>query len=222
MKKKEFAILGLGSFGWAVAKAIIGRKQKVTVFDDNEKNIANFQALYPSANAILADITNPNFVDDQALENYDGVILAVANHLEVGLLSAVMIKNNNIKSFIVRAKDNMHAEILKKIGINNIILPEQKISEIVASQMLYGIDSSVQILDDDFGIVDLVVDNEELINKTLTELNLLNNKDFNLVHIRRGNKIKLPAEITNLMENDKLVIITKLNKINLLEKRFNK
>ena len=181
MVNKSFAVFGLGRFGFALAKALVERKGEITVFDKNEKKINNFQALYPSVNAVITDVTNPNFIEEQGLENFDAVILALSSDLETNLLAAVMLKNAEVNNLVVRAKDDLHKKILKTIGIENIIVLEEQVARITASQVLFGIDSSIQLINDDYVILDIELKNPEKAGKSLEELNLLNKKDYNIV-----------------------------------------
>ena len=222
MAKKSFAVLGLGIFGQSVAKALIERKAEVTVFDTSEKEINDFQTLFPVVNAVIADITSPNFVEKHGLDNFDAVILVLASNLEANLLASVMLNNHEgIGNLIVRAKDKLHYQILKKIGIQNVIWPDEKIGKIIASQALFGIDSSIQLINDNYAIVEIVVKNPEKVNKSLRDLNLLNKKDYNIVHVTRNNTVKLPAEIDKLQLNDCLLVVTRIKKVNFLEEQFN-
>ena len=70
MKKKTFAVIGLGKFGYAVAETLAKSGYEVLAVDgDNEK----VQAIAPYASyPLCADVTEPGVMESLDFSNVDG------------------------------------------------------------------------------------------------------------------------------------------------------
>ena len=90
--KKQFVVLGLGSFGASVAVTLQKLGCDVVAVDqdmDRVNDIAD-QVTY----AMQADIGNPELLSSLGSKNYDGLIVASSENLEGSILAALAGKEN--------------------------------------------------------------------------------------------------------------------------------
>ena len=220
MIRKNIAVIGLGNFGKAVVAALLEKKVKVTVFDRDVEKINYFQSFYEQINAVVLDATNSNFLKDSGIVDFDDVILTISSNLEQALLTAAALIELKIENLSARARNSQHAKILKTMGIKQVIFPDKIAAKLLATQTLFDIEFKMQILDDDYGIVQIKVTDNSKAGISLQELNLINNKDFQIIRINRKNKTYSPSEIKILQINDKIYIMAKLTKLSELNNLF--
>ncbi len=229
MARKNFAVIGLGAFGRSVAENLINKKLQVTVFDTKKDKVDAFSQDHEPFLAVTADCTNNQFIEEHSISSFDCIILAIASNIEASVIMASKLYESDLASRVIaRAKNETQKGILKKIGINNIVLADQEIGEVVASRAIFGVDFQVKIINNDFGAAEVEVLDE---NKTapLSTFNLLNQKEIIVLFIKRKNTLFRPSEVQELKLNDRILIVARINKIetviNFLRKKisfFNK
>ncbi len=107
------------------------------------------------------------------------------------------------------------------MGVKNIINNDLIAGEIIAKKAAYGIESHIQILDEEFAIIKINAQANDVIGKTFEELEIFpNNKDYNVLRIWRKGKILYYQDINKIALNDKIVFVTKLKKANELQLKF--
>jgi trk system potassium uptake protein TrkA len=159
----------------------------------------------------------------------DAVILAIGNNIEVSVLTSVILKKLGISNIHAKVDSKVHARILRLLGIQNIIFPEEQIGNQLANSLLSS--NILEYIDLSSGhvIIDMVVP-EEWVDKTLQELALPTKKGVNVVAIKYksetvteegDNKVEnrindMPGANDKVHEGDILVLIGPKNRVNSL------
>ena len=96
MEKKQFAVFGLGSFGWSVALTLERLGCDVIVVDESYEKIQEIsdQVSY----AIKADMTEPEAMQALGGKNMDGAVVAVS---ELSLIHIFTVGQEELDSSIV-------------------------------------------------------------------------------------------------------------------------
>ena len=112
--RKQFAVLGLGSFGRSVALTLESMGCDVIVVDKSQETIQEIadRVTY----AITADITEKEALSALGTRNLDGAIIGVAENLEAGIMATLLCKEIGIPMVVAKAKNKLQGTILKKVG----------------------------------------------------------------------------------------------------------
>ena len=70
--------------------------------------------------AMQADIGDPEFIRSLGTRNLDAVVIAEAESLEASIMAALECKEIGVPNVIAKAKNNRHATVLKKIGVDTM------------------------------------------------------------------------------------------------------
>ncbi|ATG97607.1 potassium channel family protein [Mesoplasma lactucae] len=217
-KRKNFAVLGASNFSLAVIKTLVDKRQKVTVFDNNPEQLDLTLSDYDNVDKIILDATNKSALEKNAIKTFDGIVVGFGSSMETSLIAVLNLLDLGCDNIIARARDEKHRRILKAIGLadNQISTPDEIAGNTVGSRLVYDIDVNIDIQSssDDYFSTVVTVKNPDVFNKTLDELNLINNKDFNIIQIRRAGKVFLPDENTILKEGDVVTLFAASNVIN--------
>jgi trk system potassium uptake protein TrkA len=202
--KKQFAVLGLGRFGSKVARELFYKKQEVIVVDRDEEKIQGIKD--EVTNAYLGDISDEQTLLEAGVADCDVVVVAESTNVEANIIAAQICKNIGIKKVICKAKNTLHGNILKKIGADQIIYPEQDtaiklVSKLTSEGILDYID-----LGGELSIVGINAQ-DHMLNKTLGELELRKKFNVTVLGIKRGEEIvfNLTAD-TRIMRSDVLIV----------------
>lgn len=179
---REFAVIGLGRFGTGVALALTEAGCTVVGIDYE-------QALVQDLAEQLTDVVQADAADENALRlmgisDFDGVVVAIGD-LESSLLVTLALKHLNVRSIIAKALTRRQAEILLKIGANEVVLPEQEAGERLAARLIAPEIS--QVLREQTGVSagERLVP-ESWVGQTIGELNIRRIHGVLVIAIRRG------------------------------------
>ena len=125
--RKQYAVFGLGSFGESVAVTLQELGCEVVVVDNHMERIENISP-YVSY-AVQADIEDPEVIRSLGARNLDGGVVAVADDMEASIMATLVSKEIGVPYVLAKAKNDLHAKVLKKIGADSIIFPEKWIGK---------------------------------------------------------------------------------------------
>ena len=131
--RKQFAVLGLGSFGRSVALTLESMGCDVIVVDKSRETIQEIadRVTY----AITADITEKEALSALGTRNLDGAIIGVAENLEAGIMATLLCKEIGIPMVVAKAKNKLQGTILKKVGADTVVYPEIEMGSRVAKSL---------------------------------------------------------------------------------------
>lgn len=215
MAKNQFAVIGLGQFGEAIARSLSKSGAEVMAIDiDQEKvdNIANDVAY------AVAMATNRKALISQNIQKFDAVVIAIGEEFEELLLCAVNLLELKIPRIIVRAKGKINRKILEKLGLTEIFSPEFEVGAVVADRLLHPTMINSLNLPDDFIITEIKAP-KSIIGQSIEAIKLRESYGINLVTIKKeieeleGKEIIIrqhikgvPNRHTVIEQNDAIII----------------
>jgi len=133
----------------------------------------------------VADATDEATVAELGLANFDIVFVAIGDNLETSILTTLVLKEAGVKKVWVKARDKFHAKILQKVGADKVINPEWDMGRRVAQSMLDNRLFDYLELGHDMVLTEFVIGLQQN-TRTLADLRLLQQSDFQLLAIKRG------------------------------------
>ncbi len=202
--RKQYAVFGLGSFGESVAVALQELGCEVVVVDNHMERIEDISP-YVSY-AVQADIEDPEVIRSLGARNLDGVVVAVADDMEASIMATLVSKEIGVPYVLAKAKNDLHAKVLKKIGADSIIFPEKEIGQSVARNLVSGEFVDWISLSPDYSITEIAVP-EKWIGKSLSEIDVRRTKDVNVVGVRIGEKIQVTIDPEEPLQKEMMLIM---------------
>lgn len=202
--RKQYAVFGLGSFGESVAVMLQELGCEVVVVDNHMERIENISP-YVSY-AVQADIEDPEVIRSLGARNLDGVVVAVADDMEASIMATLVSKEIGVPYVLAKAKNDLHAKVLKKIGADSIIFPEKEIGQSVARNLVSGEFVDWISLSPDYSITEIAVP-EKWIGKSLSEIDVRRTKDVNVVGVRIGEKIQVTIDPEEPLQKEMMLIM---------------
>lgn len=130
----KFCVIGLGRFGFQLATTLAENGMEVLGVDKNEKIVA--QISDHITQAITMEVVDENALQALGVEHMDAVLVTVGeNFAQSILITALLKKRLKVARVITRSIGDIHAEILRLIGADQIILPEQEMGKKIADQL---------------------------------------------------------------------------------------
>lgn len=224
-KRKSIAVIGVSNFSLSVIKTLVEKKQHVTVFDyDEDKLNLHLSEFDYGVDTTILDSTSKTALARNGIVAFDVIIVGIGANIESGLMTVLNLVDLGCDNIIVKARDEKHKRILTALGLNEnqVIIPDNIAGNIVAARAMFniGFDVEVNSVDQDFISTSLILTNSDIFNKTIAESGLSSTKDFNIIQLRRKNKILIPDDYTELKEDDEIVVFAKTNIINELAEKI--
>ena len=134
MKKKSFAVIGLGRFGYSVARELANNNADILAIDKSEENV-NEVADFIN-NCAICDSTRKKDLEDLGFKSIDHAIIAIGNNLEASILTTINLKALGVKEITVRVDDSEYKEIFKTLGATGVIIPEEASAISLANRII--------------------------------------------------------------------------------------
>lgn len=215
MKQKAFAVLGLGSFGMGAANELTERGAEVLVVDRNERLIEENAKRFTQA--VIADLTDPEAIGQLGLGSMDAVIVDMSQDLEASIMCVMVAKEKGVHRVIAKAENKRKSEILKKVGADQIVFPEQESGTRTAFQLVFPDILRFFDLTSDLVIVEMQP-REEWCGRTLLELELRKKHGINVIAFRRDDKVyDVRSESDMIRSGESMLIVTTKDNLEKLE-----
>ncbi|XCP84968.1 TrkA family potassium uptake protein [Roseburia hominis] len=202
---KQYAVLGMGSFGFSLAIELEKLGCEVIAVDASEDRV---QEIAPFVSqAMCAEMKEDGLMKSLGVRNLDGVIVALAENLEISVLATMQAKEMGAPFVLAKAKNDMHANILKKLGADMVVFPEREMGVRIANVLATRNFADWIELSPDYSMVEVQIP-EKWIGETLRGLNVRETLGVNVVGMIRGGKVMvniLPDEV--FKNGDVLIII---------------
>jgi len=210
---KKFAVIGLGNFGFHVAKALYEDGNEVIAIDTDKNRVQSIDEF--STEAIVMDSTDKEALKSLGLETMSAVIVSTGTKISTSILICLHLQEMKVQKILAKALDDDHAKILKKVGATEIIHPERDMAKRVARSL-----STPNILDyiplaEDFDLVQ-VGPPREFIGKSIKDLNLRAKYNVHIIAIKSlvpENFILVPPPTFVVKDSDILIMLGKTENI---------
>jgi trk system potassium uptake protein TrkA len=206
---KRFAVIGAGSFGYYVARALYEYKNEVIAIDRNKDRV---QAIEPfCTSAIVQDLTDMEALKGLGLDEMDAVIVSTGANIKPSILICFHLSRLGINRIIVKAEDDDHGEILKQLGATEIIQPGMDMAQRLAMRLTSPNILEFLPLGEEYTIVQIEAP-LSFIGKSLRELGLRKRYEVNIIAVKEPDPerwVMVPDADFTFKDNDILIILGK-------------
>lgn len=206
---KRVVVIGLGIFGFNIAKDLYENGLEVIAIDKDKEVIQKIKDF--STQAILADGTDKEVMESIGLQEDDVVIVSFGEDLAAATLLTLHLKEMKVKRIIVKAPDEDHKHVLERVGATEVIIPEKEMADKVARSLVSPNVLDYIPLSDDYTICELVPPSS-FMGKAIGELHLRSKHHIEVIAIREvlPERIRMvPRADFVIKDSDILVVIGK-------------
>lgn len=226
---KIFAVIGLGTFGSAVALELARRGYEVFACDRDPEKIEAIGA--ELANAVELDATDERSLRDAGLDEVDTALVSLGDSTADSLLVTMLLKELNVREVVVKVSDERHSRLVKRIGADRVVFPERDMAGRLVENILSPRIFDFIELSDEYSMVEIAAP-KKMIGKKLDDTNLRKKFNVNVIAIKSKvgivNKKGVPdikEEINiapgaddEIREGDSLVLLGKYKDIEKVKK----
>lgn len=200
---KSCIVVGLGRFGSEVARRVCQLGCEVLAVDVNNDLVQQIST--DVTQAVVADARDKDVLRALGAKDFDCAIVAIGGSLSDSVLATMNLKELGIPRVICKAHDDTHRQVLKKLGADQVVIPEKENAQRLAKSL-----ASRNVLDyielsADYGIIEVPAP-ASWQDKSLIELNVRAQLGINVLAIRRGGEITVSPSATFRIQRDDVVV----------------
>ena len=204
MKKKTYAVLGLGRFGMPLATKLAQSGADVIGVDMDEERVRAFREY--SEYAFVAKKLTKEELEDIGIQDCDVAVTCIGSRVETRILVTLNILNLGVPNVISKASSAEQGEVLRRLGAD-VVYPERDMALRTAKKILRENLVDYLSIGKDIEIIEIEISNK-MINKTILELDLRKKYKLNVIAIRHDEESDIEVRPDCILhEGDTIAVI---------------
>lgn len=213
---KHFVVIGLGTFGAALATRLARNGCRVTGVDSSEEHVEALKDILYEA--IIGDATERETVEHLPIQAADAVFISMGEDITRSLLATLHAKELGAKRVVVKGVTAEHGKILTRLGVDRVVYPEIEIARQLADQFTWPNIVDLLPLGADYSFIEIAVP-DSFVGKTLQDMDLRRRLGISVVGVKdamTGKVEVLPSGDFRLGADQILLIVGRSQDLNRL------
>jgi len=179
---KRIFILGGGRFGVHLATRLSEFGCEVVVADENAERVKDLSA--DGFHAIEMDANDEGALKDSGALDADVVVVAIGENMQASILATLLLKQHQARRVIARAVDAKHAQVLERLGADEVLLPIRDMAYRLADRLRDGTEGERHPIAAAYALGEIVV-GSKLAGQRLERARFQKEFDVNVVLVKQ-------------------------------------
>lgn len=207
MERRRFAVIGLGSFGHHVARALYEMGHDVLAVDADPGAV---EAIRPyCSKAAVADATDKAELEAVGVGAADVAIVGLGTRMDASILATLFVREMGVKEIVAKAVTPEHSRILERLAATEVVHPEGDVARRLARRL-----AKPEVIEqlpflDGYALLEMRAP-QSLWGKTIAQSHLRREHGLVVVTVRRteeGRETTLPARPGEVLREDDVLIV---------------
>lgn len=177
----RYAVIGLGNFGSWVVRTLNDLRQDTIAIDIDKDRVQKIRDY--TSTPVLADATRKENLISLGINEMKAAVVSLGDNTSAATLITLYLQEMGVSQIIVKAVDEDHGKILKKVGATDIIFPEKDMGVKVAKSLVMPNILEFIDMSEDFQIAEIAPPND-FVGKSLAQLALPQRYNVQVIGIR--------------------------------------
>lgn len=205
MAKKQVVVVGLGRFGSSLARTLSERGHEVLGLDIDMKRVEDVSEFVTQAAQV--DATDEEALREMGVRDFDIGVAAIGTDVKSSILVTLLLKRLGVKMVVSKAQDDLHGDILARVGADRVVYPERE----TGSRVAHGL-TTPNLLDylevmPGYGIAKLVAP-PAFEGRDLAQLELKTRFGLTTLMLRRGNELVVNPSRSEVVGRGDVLVLT--------------
>jgi trk system potassium uptake protein TrkA len=202
---REYAVIGLGRFGRAVALHLVEERQSVMAVDRDEDRAQLIESKVDAV--VIADATSEEALEELRLEGMGCVIVAMGPKAkDSSILVTALLRQRGAPRIVARAFSDLHARVLQTVGAHEVVNPEADMARRLARSLAQPHVLDQFLLDTDHTVAELEVP-ESFVGQDLESIDLPNEHSVTPLLLRRGGGVIAAQDLDGPLETGDVLVV---------------
>ncbi len=202
--KKTFGIIGLGRFGFSLAKDLSEGGMEIIVVDCNESKIRDVSQY--TENAFVVQELSQQALSECGIQNCDVVFICIGEKIDTSILTTLNVIEMGVKQVVSKAISLEQGTVLERLGAE-VVYPERDMALRISKRFTSSHILEYISLSNDYDITELRI-SHSMHDKTVEELGIRQKYGLNIIAIKKQDETIL-TDITpdmRLEDHDTIVV----------------
>ena len=196
---ESYAVIGLGTFGSAVALELMHSGCEVLAIDHNDEKVQRIADHV--TDAVVADARDEAVLRSLEIAHYDCAVVCIGEEVAASILVTLMLKELGVKRVVCKAADEIHKKALLKVGAERAVIPEKEMAGRFAQSLVSRRAPA------------------SWVGTNLRQLNVRAKYGVSVIAFRRAGRLAVsPHPDDEILSDDMLVMLGRADELSRLEK----
>lgn len=216
-KKRQFAVVGLGRFGYAIAETLNEAGEEVLGIDRRMDLVEEMRD--HMTHAVQMDAMDRDALLALGIQDFDVAFVTMGSDIRASGMITLLLKELGVKCVIAKAHDEFHGRMLEKLGADKVLFPERDMARRIAHNLVSGNIIDYLELSPDYSMAE-IRPRPEWVGRTLKALAMRSVMGINVVAIRNGEALNaMPTVDTVLHADDVLLVVASEETLKKMDRR---
>ncbi|MFD0313223.1 potassium channel family protein [Streptomyces flavalbus] len=201
---QRVAVIGLGRFGSSLASELMRRGWDVLGIDTDARLVQKYSD--DLTHAAVADCTDAEALRQLGVNEFTSAVVAIGTDIEASILVSTNLLEADVPNIWAKAISRQHGQILERLGVHHVVLPEhemgERVAHLVTGRMLDFIE-----FDDDYALVKTVAP-EVATGVPLGQSQVRSRFGVTVVGIKRSGEDFTYATAETVVQRGDVIIVT--------------
>ncbi|WP_200904377.1 potassium channel family protein [Streptomyces yangpuensis] len=201
---QRVAVIGLGRFGSSLAHELTRRGWDVLGIDTDASLVQKHSDTL--THTAVADCTDPEVLHQLGVHDFPSVVVGIGTDIEASILVASNLLEAQVPNIWAKAISRQHGQILERLGVHHVVLPEhemgERVAHLVTGRMLDFIE-----FDDDYALVKTITPTT-ITGVPLGQSAVRSKYGITVVGIKRPGQDFTHATAETVVEKGDVIIVT--------------
>lgn len=177
----KYIVIGLGRFGSNLAINLTEMGHEVIGIDNRDERL---EEMKDSVTTVMKmDSTSINAMKSLPWQDIDAVIVAIGEDIGSSILTLAILKNMNVGRIIGRAVSHIHRDIIRQIGIEEVVLPLEETAWHVSSMLQLRNTLKLTDINKDYAVAEVMVPGK-YVGHCLDAINISGRFELRLIAVK--------------------------------------
>jgi trk system potassium uptake protein len=129
----QIAVIGLGRFGFHVARSLYHAGEEVLAIDRDELQVRRIKD--HCTRAVVLDGRDKERLEALGLATFDVAVVSLGEQVEASALVTLHLRELGVRRIYTKAGSEDHGKLLSLIGAHEVLFPEQESAERLARRL---------------------------------------------------------------------------------------
>jgi trk system potassium uptake protein TrkA len=179
---KRIFILGGGRFGVHLATRLSELGCEVVIGDSGAARVKDLAD--DGFHVLEMDASDEDALQSAGVLEADVVVVAIGDNMQGSILASLLLKQLGAKRVVARALDVKHAQVLERLGVDEVVLPSREVAQRLAECLHEGVPGGRQPIAGDYVLAEVRL-GAALDGQTLAQAQLPRNHGITAVLLKR-------------------------------------
>ncbi|MGW0820240.1 potassium channel family protein [Streptomyces sp. NPDC002845] len=201
---QRVAVIGLGRFGSSLASELMRRGWDVLGIDTDRNLVQKYSDDF--THAAVADCTDDQALRQLGVHEFTSAVVGIGTDIEASILVSSNLLEARVPNIWAKAISRQHGQILERLGVHHVVLPEhemgERVAHLVTGRMLDFIE-----FDDDYALVKTVAPGIAT-GVPLGQSQVRSKYGITVVGIKRAGEAFTYATAETVVQKDDVIVVT--------------